>query len=283
MIGGMGPDDAPDGSYGGDFGGNVDGGSGRAAAYGRNAEAARGRGRGRNQAYGRDAEAARGVGRRGPGRDTAYGRGAESERGTAQAMAAAYAELQDAFGHNMPGVGYGRGFSRGSKGMPQHQRDSGWRAGQTLTDKYGNPVSLESLSWSRDDLLDDAKYEMWAQQNPDKVRNMPGMLGGLMNSLGLHDLSGAMTPAERGWDDSRWEGGPSDGPQGARFNTPSSEWRLGAGGGSIHDAALRMAQDALRQQMHEKALASEGGDNYDGRYERRNPRAYDEWLAGDAA
>ena len=253
------------GGFGGS-GGNVDGGSGIGLDH---SGPARGRGRG--------------IGRRGPGRDTAYGRGAESERGTAQAMAAAYAELQDAFGHNMPGVGYaelqdafghnmpgvgyGRGFSRGSKGMPQHQRDSGWRAGQTLTDKNGNPVSLESLSWSRDDLLDDAKYEMWAQQNPDKVRNMPGMLGGLMNSLGLHDLSGAMTPAERGWDDSRWEGGPSDG----HFAN-----------GLVNQDMLRVANDALRQRKHEQALAAEGGDNYDGRYERRNPRAYDEEARWDA-
>jgi len=266
--GGPGGGMAGSGADSGNAPGDVDGGAGRASAYGRNAEAARGRGRGRNQAYGRNAEAARGVGRRGPGRDTAYGRGAESDRGMAQAMAAAYAELQDAFGHNMPGVGYGRGFSRGSKGMPQHQRDSGWRAGQTLTDKYGNPVTLDNLSWSRDDLLDDAKYEMWAQQNPDKVRNMPGMLGGLMNSLGLHDLSGAMTPAEAAWDDSRWEGGPSDG----HFAN-----------GLVNQDMLRVANDALRQRKHEQALAAEGGDNYDGRYERRNPRAYDEWLAGAAA
>ena len=252
------------GGFGGS-GGNVDGGSGIGLDH---SGPARGRGRGRG---------------RGNPHDGAWGNPNTVDPGLAQAMAASYAELQDAFGHNMPGVGYGRGFSRGSKGMPQHQRDSGWRAGQTLTDKHGNPVSLESLSWSRDDLLDDANYATWAQQNPDKVRSMGGIMGGIMNRLGLHDLSGAMTPAERGWDDSRWEGGPSDGPQGARFSTPSSEWRLGAGGGGIHGQAMRMAQDALRQKMHEEALASEGGNNYDGRYERRNPRAYDEWLAGEAA
>ena len=255
--GGPGGGMAGSGADSGNAPGNVDGGSGIGLDHSQQRGfrgQARGRGKNRGNPHG-----------------GGWGGPNTVDPGLAAAMEDAYAQLQDAFGHNMPSVGYGRGFSRGSKGMPQHQRDSGWRAGQTLTDKYGNPTTLDNLSFARDDLLEDENYDVWAQANPDKARSMPGMLGGFLNSMGLHDLSGAMTPQENAFADSRWGGSISDGPQ---QGMPRH--------GGIHTAAMRMAQDAMRQQQHERALATEGGDNYDGRFERRNPRAYGDWEGGEA-
>jgi len=259
----MGPDDSPDGSYGGDFGGDFGGG---VSTAGQGHPGNRGRGRGR--------------GRGGPAMGYSQGYNADPygefgaptntvDPGLAQAMADSYASLQDAFGNNAPGVGYGRGISSGSKGMPQHQRDMGWAAGQTLTDQYGNPTTLDNLSFARDDLLDDSNYKAWAQQNPGKVRSMPGMMGGFLNSMGLHDLSGAMTPQENAFADSRWGGSIGDPGQAQTQN-------YGAGGRSLHEKVMQMAQEMMREKNHKSALAAEGGNHYDGRFERRSAPAFSE-------
>jgi hypothetical protein len=196
------------------------------------------------------------------GRDSAYGRNAESERGLAQAMA---------------NINPSRGLARGNPGMPQVQRDAGWVPGQTLTDKHGNPVTLDNLSFQRDDLLDDENYERWAQQNPDKVRNTPGMLGGLLNSLGLHDLTGAMTPKENAFADSRWGGSIGEGPSGDIFPQGGRPNAVNVGGPGGWQG---IPPQLIRQLMHQRALSQEGGDNYDGRYERRNPRTYESGFEG---
>lgn len=205
-----------------------------------------------------------GIGQGTKGRDSAYGANAEAERGLAQAMANA-----------MAARGRDRGYRAGNPHTdtlnPDVARATGWKGGQAMVDRYGRPVTLDNLAFTRDDLLEDENYKAWAQKNPDKVRNMPGMLGGLLNSMGLHDLSGAMTPEEVAFDDSRWEGGVSDGPpQGMPRHGPAGGWM-----GAINN-------DVLRQFKHAQALQQEGGDNYDGRYERRNPRAYNEFEGGDS-
>ena len=250
MIGGMGPDDAPDGSFGGDFGGNVDGGA-STAGQGHPGNRGRGRGRGRGgpamgYSQGYNADPYGEFGFQGPQVDT-FGGMYGAQRGRGQSPG------NPGLANVMANANPGRGLARGNPGMPSVQRDAGWVPGQTLTDKYGQPVRLDNLAFERDDLLNDENYAAWAKQNPDKVRNTPGMLGGLLNSLGLHDLTGAMTPKENAFEDSRWGGGVSDGPQ----------------------------QDLIRRAMHQRALSQEGGDNYDGRYERRNPRAYNEFEGGD--
>ena len=220
-----------------------------------------------------------GIGQGTRGRDSAYGANAEAERGLAQAMANA-----------MAARGRDRGYRAGNPHTdtlnPDVARATGFVPGHALLDRYGHPVTLDNLSFTRDDLLEDENYKAWAQKNPDKVRNMPGMLGGLLNSMGLHDLSGAMTPEEVAFDDSRW-GDPSMGAGGT--SPAGGEPRQGiprhgpAGmSGTMGNWVGAIGNDVLRQFKHAQALQQEGGDNYDGRYERRNPRAYDEEARWDA-
>jgi hypothetical protein len=148
-----------------------------------------------------------------------------------------------------------------------------------MLDRYGQPVTLDNLSFTRDDLLNDENYAAWAKQNPDKVRNTPGMLGGLLNSLGLHDLTGAMTPKENAFADSRWEGSIGEGPSGDIFpqggRPNATNVNVGGPGGW-----QGIPPQLIRQLMQQRALSQEGGDNYDGRYDRRNPRTYESGFEG---
>ena len=231
--------------------GNVDGGSGIGLDHsGRRGFRGRARGRGKN---------------RGNPHAGAWGNPNTVDPGLAQAMA----DMRAARGRNR---GYRAGNPHTDVLNPDVAQATGFVPGHALLDRYGHPVTLDNLSFTRDDLLDDAKYETWAKQNPDKVRNMPGMLGGLLNSLGLHDLSGAMTPEENAFADARWGGSIGD---------PQAQPRRPSQGGFVN-GLQGIAPELIRQYMHQQALSNEGGDNYDGRYERRNPRAYDEEARWDA-
>ena len=231
--------------------GNVDGGSGIGLDHsGRRGFRGRARGRGKN---------------RGNPHAGAWGNPNTVDPGLAQAMA----DMRAARGRNR---GYRAGNPHTDVLNPDVAQATGFVPGHALLDRYGHPVTLDNLSFTRDDLLDDAKYETWAKQNPDKVRNMPGMLGGLMNSLGLHDLSGAMTPEENAFADARWGGSIGD---------PQAQPRRPSQGGFVN-GLQGIAPELIRQYMHQQALSTEGGDNYDGRYERRNPRSYGDWEAGEA-
>ena len=220
------------GGFGGS-GGNVDGGAGRDSAYGRSAEAARGRGRGRNQAYGRSAEAARGMGLRGPGRDQAYGANAERERGLAMAMA-------------------------------QEAKSRGLDWGNLVRDR---DTMRERAVRNRDkhrarDLDPAVERAMWTDEK-DIVPFISQYLG--------------LTPFNR-----------LDNMTRSPFDDPHGEW----GGGEPQPGMPRhggfvnglqgITPELIRQFMHQQALSEEGGNNYDGRYERYNPRSYGDWEAGEA-